>query len=219
MSVNTGQLPDTRRRVLEAAGEVFAEKGFEKATIREIVERAGANLNAVNYYFRDKQGLYEALFEQAYQNVAQEDQDEFARMRALPPARRLRGFVRHAIRRFAVRKQTPWQVRLMFREMTEPTGVLDGMTERFIRPHFMELVGIVRDVAGHQIPELAARLCAESIIGQCIHFVHGQAVIEKLIPELECTSDGVEIIEEHITEFSLAAIRKLPCQEQTDEKH
>ncbi len=60
MTVNTGESMDTRQRVLEAAGEVFAEKGFERATIREIVERAGANLNAVNYYFRDKHGLYVA---------------------------------------------------------------------------------------------------------------------------------------------------------------
>ncbi|MBU0718090.1 MAG: CerR family C-terminal domain-containing protein [Planctomycetes bacterium] len=183
------------------------------------MERAGANLNAVNYYFRDKQGLYEALFEQAHQNVAEEDQDEFARMRVLPPERRMRSFVEHAVRRFTVCKQTPWQARLMFREMTEPTGVLDGMTERFIRPHFTELVGLVRDIAGPQTPDLALRFCAESIIGQCIHFVHGRAIIEKLIPELEHMPMGVELIAEHITEFSLAAIRNLPHQEPTDDKH
>jgi len=197
MIVSTGNSADTRPRIFEAAGEVFAEKGFEKSTIREIAERAGADLHAVNYYLRDKQGLYEALFGQAYENVTEEDQDEFARMRLLPP----------------------WQTRLMFREMTEPTGVLDGMTERFIRPRFTELVGIVRDIAGPQPPDLAVRLCAESIIGQCIHFVHGQAIIEKSIRELEHMPEGVEVIAEHITGFSLAAICSLPHEEQTDEKH
>src|SRR3954451_11678639 len=51
--------PDlTKVRLLEAAGGIFAEKGFDCATIRSICERAGANLAAVNYHFGDKEQLY-----------------------------------------------------------------------------------------------------------------------------------------------------------------
>ena len=48
---------NTRQRVLEAAGEVFAERGFRAATVREICQRAKANLAAVNYHFGDKERL------------------------------------------------------------------------------------------------------------------------------------------------------------------
>jgi AcrR family transcriptional regulator len=51
----------TRDKILDAAGEVFAEHGFEGATIRAITERAGANVAAVNYHFRDKSDPTEAL--------------------------------------------------------------------------------------------------------------------------------------------------------------
>src|SRR6516164_2523355 len=49
---------EPRQRLLEAAGEIFAAKGFEGATVRDICKRAGANIAAVNYYFRDKERLY-----------------------------------------------------------------------------------------------------------------------------------------------------------------
>ena len=50
----------TKDRLLEAAGEEFAEKGFECARIRAICERAQANIAAVNYHFGDKEQLYVA---------------------------------------------------------------------------------------------------------------------------------------------------------------
>src|SRR3989441_12906972 len=52
---------DTRQRLLEAAGEVFAERGFRDATIQEICRRADANIAAVHYHFADKERLYRTV--------------------------------------------------------------------------------------------------------------------------------------------------------------
>ncbi len=62
----------TKARILEAAGGVFAAKGFESATIREICQLAGANLAAVNYHFGDKQRLYVEAVKHAHCSRAQE---------------------------------------------------------------------------------------------------------------------------------------------------
>jgi len=51
-----------RARILEAACSVFATRGFREATVAEICSRAGANVAAVNYHFRDKNSLYIAVW-------------------------------------------------------------------------------------------------------------------------------------------------------------
>jgi len=56
---------ETRARLLDAARRLFAERGFEDVTVREICREAGANLALVNYYFGDKLGLYLEVVNQA----------------------------------------------------------------------------------------------------------------------------------------------------------
>lgn len=60
MSAST--VTDTKEAILDAAEAVFAEVGFEKASIRQIVAKAGVNLAAVHYHFGSKDALVEAVF-------------------------------------------------------------------------------------------------------------------------------------------------------------
>jgi TetR/AcrR family transcriptional regulator, regulator of cefoperazone and chloramphenicol sensitivity len=50
----------TRARIIAAALRVFGEHGYERASTRQIAERAGINTPAIQYYFGGKQGLYAA---------------------------------------------------------------------------------------------------------------------------------------------------------------
>lgn len=59
----------TRQRLLHAAFDVFAVKGFDSGTVREITDRASANLAAVSYHFRGKEELYVAVIREAVQRL------------------------------------------------------------------------------------------------------------------------------------------------------
>ena len=56
---------ETRSRILEAALSVFRERGFEKATMREIALEAGVAVGAAYYYFDSKDALVMAFYERA----------------------------------------------------------------------------------------------------------------------------------------------------------
>ncbi|MBC7535721.1 MAG: TetR/AcrR family transcriptional regulator, partial [Ferruginibacter sp.] len=55
-------LTDKHIQILENAERLFAEKGYDGTTVRDIAETAGVNLAMISYYFGSKEKLMEALF-------------------------------------------------------------------------------------------------------------------------------------------------------------
>ncbi|CAM4345528.1 AcrR family transcriptional regulator [Paenibacillus endophyticus] len=59
---------DIKIRILLASKKLFAEQGFEKTTVRQICEEAGANVALVSYHFGGKENMFGALFEYFFPN-------------------------------------------------------------------------------------------------------------------------------------------------------
>lgn len=55
---------DTKQKLLKAAAEVFSEKGFGGATVKEICDRANANISLISYHFQGKEGLFCSVLEE-----------------------------------------------------------------------------------------------------------------------------------------------------------
>lgn len=61
MATETAGARDTRERILDAGEALFAEHGFAGASVRAVTAAAGTNLNAINYHFGSKEGLFRAV--------------------------------------------------------------------------------------------------------------------------------------------------------------
>ncbi len=203
----------TQERILEAACEVFAEKGYRNATVREIVGKANANLNAVNYHFGDKEGLYLAVIEHVHTHMDTPEHLGMAGSPTATPEERLRAFVRSFISRALDKGEHSRLSRLMAFEMSEPTEALDMIVARFIRPRFEFVCSIVRDLLGPQVCQRTVELCGQCIVGQCMHYVRGKPIISRLIPWQTYDQASIEQMTDQIIRFSLAALRNLPAEQ------
>jgi TetR/AcrR family transcriptional regulator len=56
----------TEERILEAAKKVFHCKGYDGARMQEIADEAGVNKSLVHYYYRNKDNIFQAVFEDAF---------------------------------------------------------------------------------------------------------------------------------------------------------
>src|SRR5262245_6031194 len=62
----------TKDRLIAAASELFAERGFHATTIRDIAERAGANVAAGNYHYGSKKALYREVLRAQFAEIRAE---------------------------------------------------------------------------------------------------------------------------------------------------
>jgi AcrR family transcriptional regulator len=200
-------LDQTKARLLEAAGEEFAQNGFEGARVRSICTRAGVNLAAVNYHFGDKEQLYlQAVLEAHRCGVEMPGDLEFF---AGAPAEQLRRYIRHFLTHILALNQAGWHQNLILREMMRPTKASETLVETVIRPRFERLVRVLAQVC----PSADARhlhVIAFSVIGQCVHYKTGRLISQRLIGAEEMASLDIEFLTDHITAFSLAALGLAP---------
>jgi len=202
---------NTRAKILSAAGEVFAEQGFEGATVRAITERAGVNVAAINYHFRDKAELYARVVvdacsvRAAYREAIAEGADS--------AEERLRSLIHHFLEYLLDPARPSWKRRLMAREMANPTTALDELVKVNIQPFRDEfLIPTLRQLTDGCFSRRQLSYMGSSIMGQCLYFLQSQPIIQRLNPDFKIDKSDITEIAEHITRFSLAAVAELTRQ-------
>lgn len=71
MADNSTDQQDKKQRILEVAAQLFAKKGFDGVSVREIAENAGVTKPVIYYYFKNKKALHEALIREAFLHTKQ----------------------------------------------------------------------------------------------------------------------------------------------------
>ncbi|PWU11044.1 MAG: DUF1956 domain-containing protein [Verrucomicrobia bacterium] len=192
---------ETRERLLEAAGEVFAQRGFREATIREICEKAKANVAAAHYHFGDKEELYAAVLK----SCAVPPFDQVPTN--LPPEERLRAFVRAVLGRFFQTGRPAWLGRLIAQEMIEPTKALDELINAQIRPNSERLRAIVRELIGREVEDQELWRCTFSVASQWVFYFHNGQIVRRLNPDQRFSPEDLDRLADHIVKFSVGALK------------
>jgi TetR/AcrR family transcriptional regulator, regulator of cefoperazone and chloramphenicol sensitivity len=198
----------TRQQLIEAASEVFAEVGFRAATVREICQRAGANIAAVNYHFGDKAQLYRAALQETFKTSKQKYPPSFGLPDKATGGQRLRAFVHSFLLRIFCQGPESRHGRMMAREMIEPSGALDVIVQEEIIPMKDQLMSIIKEL-GPRLSEKKIRLCGISVVSQVLFYHHCRPVVSRVFPNLAFDAKEIEELADHITTFSLAAIAEI----------
>jgi AcrR family transcriptional regulator len=216
----------TKDRLLDEAERLFAEKGYEDVSVREIAAASNANLAAINYHFQGKENLYNEVLRRRI--TPKRDRllaalDEVENLDSSPDQleQLFRAFVSVHLEDALRGPGGAQGIRIMSREMSDPRHGAQVILQELIEP----VRGRVFAILATLTPELDQRglvLLMGSVVGQVIHFAmnwhnmkahapaHGSACapLPRIADDLE---SYINIVIEHVTRFALAgaeAMRK-----------
>ena len=206
-------LPTTRAHLLESAGHVFAEKGFERATAKEICERAGTNGAAVNYYFGGIDGLYAAVIREAQVRLFSNDAVAAAVAGKTGMAARFEAVVTLLIRTLTGPVSSSWVVRVIGREIVAPSTTLDDVRDQLVRPRAAILTDCVATLMDlpHSHPAVA-RGCLSVVGPICALLLADRAMLKGALPALGIGQQDAAVLAADMVRFALAGLAAVAAE-------
>ena len=209
--------PDAKEALLEAAGRLFTENGYDAVSTRELAEAAGVNLGAIQYHFGSKAKLFVETVYRLMKNTGPDCQgfSEPVTCRVLAAVRLCEFVVRFLSFYLGNRERHP--CRVMFREIlgapAHDPEMYEALTTTVVRDFIAPLDTLLRPLIRTLNPELDEQglsYAVQSIVGQCsFYFTHGP-FIAQLRGVGVADADYLDAAARHISAFSL---RGLGCAE------
>jgi len=203
------QRKDVRNRLLEAAEVLFAERGFDGTSVRDLAARAGCNVASVNYYFGGKENLYRQLW---HRHLHELTRARIASIEAVMSGGQgpcvedlLRSFSHAFVGPLMDDECGRRLMRLMAREMIDPHLPAEMFGKEVIRPTMGAMQGALEKLCP-QLDKSKVPAVVFSLVGQLVHAIRLRVMRECMEDEL------LEIFEpekltEHIVAFTAAGIR------------
>jgi len=200
----------TRDRVLETAGETFAEKGADRTTSKEICVKAGANVAAVNYYFGSIEGLYTAVLDEAQRRFITFDDIAAAVAGKTDAKTKLRALIDLAVARLLAPASSSWAFRVIAREMAAPSPAFRTLRQREILPRALLMKSLVAEIVKLPPEHPAVARAALSIIAPfaMLSFAD-RSILDRAFPSLALDARGSAALADHLYRYAMAGLAEV----------
>ena len=192
----------TRERIIRAAELLFAERGYDRTSIRAIVTKAHVNQAAINYHFAGKGGLYREVLRSAFRTLTEGQVAHAAEIKAMPRERAVAEFVRYQLRGLLQRDELTRPIRIFNWETVRPTAAFRELMREEAGP----FMGLATEIIHRFMPAADQRtltLAAIWLVGQCSMFVRYRDRLAGPPISLDFDEVGVEHLAEMISAWAV----------------
>jgi len=206
---------ESRARILEAAGQLFADRSFDGVSVRELAKRAGVNAAAINYHFGGKEGLYHAVIRKLIDDTEPMFAPMIVRLRggvaeangdraalAMIAAALVSGLIRNVLSNVNLR----WQMPILLRESQQPSKEFAMLIRDRVNPVHDAIAELVGAATGYDPKGPQARLITANIMGQCMSLGAARGVVFARLGWTEYTPERIELIVETLVPRMLAML-------------
>jgi AcrR family transcriptional regulator len=198
----------TRQSIMKAAVRLFAEKGYQGASIRDIVAKARVNQAAINYHFKGKDGLYLELLTTAFEKLTEQTGFDPEHLKSLSREEALRSFVYQQLRPLLFRDELSLYMRMFAWESAHPSKVFLKFMATNAVPYLTAAVDIVQRFTPPGSDQRAALCGAIWLMGQCSTFVRNRDLFAQEPFKITPDSPFVDELADLISRLALGGLRQ-----------
>jgi AcrR family transcriptional regulator len=195
----------TRERILDEAERLFAQKGYNAVSVREITTAAGAHVAAVNYHFSSKENLYLEVFRSRWLARAakvRQPLEELAKQESVTLEQVVRTLAQAFLRGPLTAEERMLHTKLIAREMENRTKAFEVLAQGALKPTLTLGIDLLRRALPAPVDEQRLKLITLSMFAQVLYFNFARPVVS-MITGREYEPAFVQEIVDHITRFAL----------------
>jgi AcrR family transcriptional regulator len=181
----SGGAAETRQALVRAALRLFADKGFDGASTREIAAEANANIGSIAYHFGGKDQLYQACAEHIVETMGRIAGEALpagaaeGKLAAPPAEKQLAKALSRVVHFLVAQEEAGEIVQFLLRELQHPTEALDTIYAGIFEPVHRRACGLWQEATGEKAESERTRLTVFTLIGQVVYFRIGREVVRR----------------------------------------
>ena len=212
-SVRVSEQEDARARLIDAAIKLFADKGYEGTSVRDLATAAGVNVAAVSYHFGSKDELYHEALRACLapcgemRERMQKHLDAALKNRSRKAAEEaLRGCIQDFLE--VLVSPAARHSHLVMREQSEGKQRFEPVIREFFQPVGSILREVISMLAPG-LPEMRVFMVISGIIGQCLHIYKARVSYRVLAGVDSHSPEYIEMTSKHIAHLTALGLRGL----------
>lgn len=194
----------TRARIIEAAGRLFADRGFKGVTVRMIAKEADTHLSALNYHFKSKHILFHEVLMVAAANESISEADKRL-LKTLNPHEALFYMVKEALENYRTEGADQWCNTLLARESHRAGEAHREVIDRYYRPDMLFVAELIAAAVGSDAENRFVQFAVINMVALLESFGMHSHLAEEILPGLMEDLSRDDQISRHIVAVTLAA--------------
>lgn len=195
----------TRARIIDAAGQLFGDKGFAETTSKAIAAKAEVDIASINYHFGSRDGLYDAVLAEAHRRLVSVSELSAIVNAAEAPEARLRSLLELIVSR--AMGERGWNAHVLARELLSPTSHLDVLFAEEMPPKFQLISRLLSEITGVPAGDPCLLRCAISVgAPSAVLFVVGRITTPLSGPIIQCPQD---VVVDHLYTFAIGGLEAI----------
>ena len=199
----------TRQSIIKAAVTLFAERGFEGSSVRDIVTKARVNQAAINYHFKGKDGLYLEVLKTAFEKLTENAGFDAEKLKSLSREEALRSFVYQQLRPLLFRDEMSRYIRMFAWESAHPSKIFLKFMSTNTLSYMTAAADIVRRFLPPDTHKRVALCGAIWLMGQCNVFVRNRELFAQEPFSISADEPFVDELTGLITQLAIGGLLRL----------